>query len=134
MLDFLRSSKALVKDDICANTTTELAVILKWLRDSGKKVFIQFEGENVSYACNIGAFNLTHGVVVVSDLYSDIQPSTLQKGRAVNVSVRNQGRGLDIECSYVEPLVENKISSLQLAMPKHLSAEALESMRSLLAD
>ena len=134
MLDFLRSSKALVKDDICANTTAELPVILKWLRDSGKKVFIQFDGENVSYACNIGAFNLTHGVVVVSDLYSDIPPSTLQKGRAVSVSVRNQGRGLDIECSYVEPLVENQISSLELALPKFLTAVALEEMRTLLTD
>lgn len=131
MLDFLRGSKALVKEDISANTKNGVAELLQRLRDSHKKVFIRFEGENVTYACNIGAFNLSHHVIVVSDLCSDIPPATLQKGKAVSVIVREQGRGIDVECSYIEPLVENQTGALQLKLPRDLGAPSGDELHSL---
>lgn len=131
MLDFLRGSRALVKEDIGANTTNETAELLQRLRDSHKKVFIRFEGENVTYACNIGAFDLRHHVIVVSDLCSDIPPATLQKGKAVSVIARDQDRGISLDCSYIEPLVENQTSALQLKLPRDIGKSPMRNLHSL---
>ena len=131
MLDFLRSSKASVKEDLSANTTNKTADTLRRLRDSHKKVFVQFEGGNVSYACNIGAFNLEHNVIVVSNLCPDIPIASLRKGTIVSVTAHEQGIGVNLECSYLEPLIESQNSALQLKMPKNLGAHSTRNLNSL---
>ena len=132
MLDFLRSPTASVKEYMSAETTNEIVDTLNRFRDSCCKVSVQFAGENVSYTCNMSAFNLKHNVIVISNLCPEIPMTSLRKGNAVSVAVHERGGVTNFECSYLEPLIENQNTALQLKLPKNFGVRSKKNLHYLL--
>ena len=120
MVEFLRKLGSMIDRSIDSSSISEFSGALEELRNSAKQVSVRFEGDDNSYTCSIGAFNMEHHVVVINNIYPEFGVGALRRGGRVNLAGDSRGLSLNMDCSYIEPLIGDEKMALQLKLPKRM--------------
>ncbi|PCJ27299.1 MAG: hypothetical protein COA96_03695 [SAR86 cluster bacterium] len=118
MFKFLRNLISLINSSFNSSRLDELIDIIIELRDSGNEVSVQIDGDSATYTCTVDGFNAKHHVLVISNMRPSMQMNSLQKGKGMRVRAGKHGKIINFECSYLEPLIENQNTALQLKMER----------------
>ena len=96
--------------------------ILTNLRDSESEVMVRYQNDDTDYASKITAVNAKHRIMVINDSYPNAS-SSLYRGRPLTISTEKQGRQIQFNSEFIEPLTPDFSLGYQVSIPEALGAQ-----------
>ena len=120
MTNIMQKLGDLASGIITTNSSKDVAEVLAKLKGSGTKVEIKFQGDSRTYNSCVSAFNAKHKVFVLDNMHPPVPSSAFRKGRTVTVSTGNNGQAVELESTYMEPLLANQDMGYQMKVAGRL--------------
>lgn len=127
MVKLLEKLGSLASGITTTHSYNEVLDTLEKLKDSGKKVHIKFQGDEISYTSSVCALNAQHRVFVLENLYPTAPASYWRKGRTISVTTAEGGKTIHLDSKFLEPLMERQNAGFQMRMPRRLRVASIAS-------